>query len=924
MEFGAFSILLWGGIAAILIPILIHLFNRTRYFVTKWAAMEFLLAAMKKTKRRVRIENLILLLMRIIALFFVAFMIARPSVKGEIPLPKTTHLVIVLDNSYSMSVKSNVQADYNPASTSTALPKDMKIIGERSAFEFAKEKVSEYISAEKLGDTDAISLIKTSDTYEDYFKKSTIEMLEASEKVENTTTTEYADKSKITPENAPNIKDIDTDVLYTTDKSAIERTLKDTGIIPKDPSWIQTLELVKLALNASGDRFEIKTVVIITDCQKRNFEFSTPAQTEQFKTLVSELNENTAGNIQIVDVGNDMVSNCAITEARLVDNTIGVGVPIKLIIKVKNLSIPRNESQNKDVKITYSVDGGRENHLEEYKNLNSGEEMSFIITEDLQQFEKPGIHAIQLSIQNDDMTIDNRYYLIVDVIPAINMLVVNGDPQPKRPQLSETFAFELALPGVSKEIEKIRKSVTDLKTFIEAKVISVDEITGIDFFEFDLIVFANVNEFKGYIPAIERYIVAGNPVIFTLGDKINRQFYNKELYNEGKGIFPGELVEIVGTFETLNPFKMIIDDPTDRSIKSMYDEDNQKTQPTKHLQNPSYYIYYKLKAQESSEVKTIISLSDKPKNENEEYPPLLIEKNFGNGIVTVFTSSLDANWNSMPGYATYIAFWMKLVYKLTDIPNRFKSIKIGEQYRRQISPKEYAQNNLIFPPERDVKQLDNGIQIDVQNLKSAGREGAFRGEIVFRQTTVPGIYTLMMVKNRNTLKSLVQRVLASSPDVSPPVRFNLVDILTDKIIEARDNREQSIDDVLKESVRKNEISEESSKQLKMQLLVTIEEFMSEKEVKQTKDLFAVNLATDESDILKLAQNSTMMQSELDKLFGKENAPKYISSVRNEGEESDSDVIVPKKSKIWRFVAYALFILLGLEMIFALVFTNRQR
>ncbi|MCD4656402.1 MAG: hypothetical protein K8S87_02545, partial [Planctomycetes bacterium] len=848
-----------------------------------------------------------------------------PSVKGEIPLPKTTHLVIVLDNSYSMSVKSDVQTYYTSASSGVTTPSDVKIIGERSAFEIAKEKVSEYISAEKLGDTDAISLIKTSETYEDYFKKSTIEKLGADEVGDKTTnSSENADKSEEKPENAPNIKDIDTDVLYTTDKGAIERKLKDTGIIPREPNWIQTLELVKLALNAPGDRFEIKTVVIISDCQKRNFEFDTPAQTEQFKTLVGELTDTSTGNIQIVDVGNDIVSNCAITEARLVDNTIGIGVPMKLIIKVKNLSIPRNESQIKDIKITYSVDGGRENHLEEYKNLNAGDEMSFIITEDLQQFEKPGIHAIQLSIQSYDLTIDNRCYLIVDVIPAINMLVINGDPQPKRPQLSETFAFELALPGVSKQFKKIRKSVTELKTFIESKVISEDEITGIDFFEFDLIVFANVNEFKGYVPAIERYILAGNPVIFTLGDKINRQFYNKELYKDGIGFFPGKLVEIVGTHETLNPFKMIVIDQMDRSIKSMYDEDNQKTQPTKHLQYPSFYIYYKLKPQESSEVKTIITLSDKPKKENEAYPPLLIEKTFGKGIVSVFTSSLDANWNSMQGYATYIAFWHELVYKLTDIPNRFKSLKIGEQYRRQVSPKEYAQNNLIFPPGRDVKQLDNGIQVDVRNLKSAGREGAFRGEIIYTNTSIPGIYTLMMVKNRNTLKSLVQRVLASSPDVSPPVRFNLVEVLTDKIIEARDNREQSIDDVLTESVRKNEISEDSAQVLKTKLLVTIEEFMSEKEVKQSVDMFAVNLATDESDIVKLAQNSSMIQLELDKMFGKEKAPIYISAVQNEGEETSIDVIVPKKSKIWRFVAYALFILLALEMIFALVFTNRQR
>ncbi len=51
-----------AGLASV--PLLIHLFNRQRYKPMEWAAMRFVLAAYKKTRRRVQLENLLLLLLR--------------------------------------------------------------------------------------------------------------------------------------------------------------------------------------------------------------------------------------------------------------------------------------------------------------------------------------------------------------------------------------------------------------------------------------------------------------------------------------------------------------------------------------------------------------------------------------------------------------------------------------------------------------------------------------------------------------------------------------------------------------------------------------------------------------------------------------------------------------------------------------------
>ncbi len=48
------------GLAAASVPILIHLLNRRKFREVPWAAMRFLLAAIRKNQRRIRIEQWLL------------------------------------------------------------------------------------------------------------------------------------------------------------------------------------------------------------------------------------------------------------------------------------------------------------------------------------------------------------------------------------------------------------------------------------------------------------------------------------------------------------------------------------------------------------------------------------------------------------------------------------------------------------------------------------------------------------------------------------------------------------------------------------------------------------------------------------------------------------------------------------------------
>src|SRR3954454_1423993 len=63
--------------ALISVPIIIHLINRMRFKRIRWAAMEFLLKAQKRMRRRLIIEQLILLALRCLLVALVGFLVAR-------------------------------------------------------------------------------------------------------------------------------------------------------------------------------------------------------------------------------------------------------------------------------------------------------------------------------------------------------------------------------------------------------------------------------------------------------------------------------------------------------------------------------------------------------------------------------------------------------------------------------------------------------------------------------------------------------------------------------------------------------------------------------------------------------------------------------------------------------------------------------
>src|SRR5258707_14065793 len=100
-----------AGLLLASLPIIIHILNRRRFRTVDWAAMDFLLRAMRKNRKRLRFEQWLLLATRCLVLALLGLALARPLSCSDASLAgmgqKTGLHVFVIDNSYSMAYEAD-------------------------------------------------------------------------------------------------------------------------------------------------------------------------------------------------------------------------------------------------------------------------------------------------------------------------------------------------------------------------------------------------------------------------------------------------------------------------------------------------------------------------------------------------------------------------------------------------------------------------------------------------------------------------------------------------------------------------------------------------------------------------------------------------------------------------------------------------
>ena len=138
------------------VPILIHLLNRRRFIVVDWAPMKYLKLTIRTNRRRMQIEQLILLALRTLLMILIVLTVARialskSSMGGWLAKRARVSRVIVLDDSLAMGYRTD----------------------NKPAFDRAKQAASEILRGS--GNKDAITFLTTAPGASPLIKEASLE-----------------------------------------------------------------------------------------------------------------------------------------------------------------------------------------------------------------------------------------------------------------------------------------------------------------------------------------------------------------------------------------------------------------------------------------------------------------------------------------------------------------------------------------------------------------------------------------------------------------------------------------------------------------------------------------------------------------------------------------------------------------------------
>jgi len=263
---------LLGGMALASLPIIIHLLNRRRFKQMEWAAMDFLLKAAVRNRKRVRLENLLLLLLRTAIVVLLILAVARPFTKSQDALASifgsegATERIIVLDDSHSMRAGQ----------------------GNRSAFEVAKQLTRKLIN--RLYDErsdDRITLVLASDPRGGV---------------------EGGQSVAAASENAKRLV------------ARIERLKPSDGVFDVAATIDGVLEML-------GDEDKRLALDIVSDFRRRDWTDADGVMATPVTEAMKRFTER--GEIRLVDVGSAPVNNMGIVELESRDRAVVAGVPAR-------------------------------------------------------------------------------------------------------------------------------------------------------------------------------------------------------------------------------------------------------------------------------------------------------------------------------------------------------------------------------------------------------------------------------------------------------------------------------------------------------------------------------------------------------------------------------------------------------------------
>ncbi len=715
------------GASAVATPILIHILSKRRYRRIRWGAMAFLLEAQQRNRRRVRLEQLLLLLLRCLAVFLIALVMMRPFIRpgalsailGAAP---RTERIFLLDDSYSMA--------YHAAS-GDAKKGDSNFTRGKHAI----EQIARWIADESPADP--LTLILTSQSRQRAL-----------------TTTGLSDQ----------------DLRQLRDHL---NTIKPSQTVARMGNAIS-----ELANNIAESPAQANTTIyIISDFQKKDWILPDDPAGQSTRSVVSPLGElvsdDESPKLVLVNVGDTSAENVALTRLVSAQPQSVAGVPARFEATLTNHST----RAMKNIELTIAI---AEHRLPPVvvPMIRPGQQ----VREPIEiTFPQEGSDYLQVSLAgaalNDDvLRLDNTRAVAVEVVPSVRVLIVDGEAG-NDPYRDEVYLLRTALRPEGRAASGNELTIVDEQ-----------ELEDIETDTYHALILANVGRLgSAALRNVEHFVQEGGGLIIFAGDQLDIDYYNTQLYRGGDGVLPAALHgfeqpppgtgsmtfaswdadhpmmrafvnELAGILRQVRIHAYIAVDPASIGTHEQPDDGSPSTSvETESTALPSSNDMEKrdgpiaAPALRRAPARVIARFS------NADHSPAIVQRRFGRGWCVFIATSADQEWNDWAANFSYLPMMLELVQHIAKPATAAGQSIVDSPIVCPLNPSSFKTTARLRTPGYPLEP-----ELTLKTAPSEGPSSADKSPILtYDATTNVGIYQFRLSA---TTGETLTRYAAVNPD----------------------------------------------------------------------------------------------------------------------------------------------------------------
>lgn len=643
--------MLAAGAAAVSLPIIIHLLNRRRFRIIEWAAMDFLLEADRKNRRRVQVENLILLALRCLAMLLLGLLLARPFMPGMLAAilrqKQKVERVVLLDDSLSQRAAQGTGTCFQAAQD------DLLKLLENSA---------------GAGDSDNwVTLIVTSQPDQPLFAWEPVTPATLPALVERVKGIECTERTadyvaslgelnrylRGQRENTGRAVYLLTDLRQrdwaggegNSDPLALKRLLEETGQLAASCAVIDT---------AAGNDGNLAIVAV------RGDELQVANRTLRFDVTVANL-----GAQQVNDVPVTLEIDGKTT---LRDTIASIGPGRSEIVGFRHLFAAENDDA-----AVFNVPGGADGApAAEGSRGPSGIRNHRVVA---------GIDRTQLpaaALQANQLTEDDSRCAAVRLLDGVPVLLVDGDPSTV-PERSETHFL---------------RNLDVLGTGLVTTVVSPADLETVSLTDYRVVFLCNVDEVSAdRANSLAQWVRDGGAVVFMPGNQVRAEVFNETFWRGGDGLSPVALDQVDGDPAMATWVSFEPDSQVHPALRTILGSD------ATGLTRVDVFSWWKtlpLPESLAGSTATAIRLNDAANS------PAMIDRSLGAGRVIFFNIPADGDWTMWPAVTgSWVPVMLDLIDYLAGSVSTSSELRVGEPVRWPVDLSAYQSRVVLRDPSGD-------------------------------------------------------------------------------------------------------------------------------------------------------------------------------------------------------------------------------